>query len=198
MTYKNWLKQATHFDSYYDNLSPINYIRRKGIEFRIQTSLRLIPKGKKVLDIGCGSGRLDIELAKRGAEVWGIDISKEVLAIAKLNADKSGVKINFLEGDICDMAIPQADIWVGLGLIEYMPYPLAVFNKLRHIPNLIFSVPIAMSWEIPFRLINRTLIKGIKFHTFRKKQLINMLNEVGYKEVSFIPYYKTGWLVHNL
>jgi Methylase involved in ubiquinone/menaquinone biosynthesis len=43
-------------------------------------------KGKKILDIGCGPGLYDSLLIKRGAIVQGIDISKELIGIAKKEA----------------------------------------------------------------------------------------------------------------
>jgi ubiquinone/menaquinone biosynthesis C-methylase UbiE len=39
-----------------------------------------------VLDVGCGTGRLAIALAERGARVWGIDPSEEMLRQARSNA----------------------------------------------------------------------------------------------------------------
>jgi ubiquinone/menaquinone biosynthesis C-methylase UbiE len=44
--------------------------------------------GRRVLDVGCGTGRLAVALAERGARVWGVDPSDEMLAEAK--ADSGG------------------------------------------------------------------------------------------------------------
>jgi ubiquinone/menaquinone biosynthesis C-methylase UbiE len=46
--------------------------------------------GRRVLDVGCGTGRLAVALAERGARVWGVDPSEEMLAEAKA---KSGGKV---------------------------------------------------------------------------------------------------------
>jgi len=201
--YENWLAHALEFDMYYEKLSPYNWIRRRGLQFRMQTALRLIgnPQGMCILDIGCGTGRLLIELAKKGAEVWGIELSKEALSVAKKNAEEAGVtsRTHFLQGDICqeNTPIPNADVWVALGLIEYIPSPHAVLNRVRRIPRFIFSVPKQISWEIPFRLINRTLLKTTKFYAYRKKQVLDMLRQVGYDEADFISYFGAGDVVHN-
>lgn len=50
-----------------------------------------------VLDIGCGTGRHAIELARRGLKVTGVDISSGMLAVARKNAAKAGVSVEFVE-----------------------------------------------------------------------------------------------------
>ena len=52
----------------------------------------------KTLDVGCGTGRWSVELAKRGAIVTGIDISKEMIKRAKVRANKAHIpnSITFL------------------------------------------------------------------------------------------------------
>ena len=44
--------------------------------------------GKRVLDAGCGPGQFSIELAQRGASVLGIDISSNLIEIAKKDYQK--------------------------------------------------------------------------------------------------------------
>lgn len=56
-------------------------------------------KSKKILDIGCGTGRHAIELAKRGYEVTGIDLSESQLKRAELKAKKENVSVNFQIAD---------------------------------------------------------------------------------------------------
>jgi len=61
------------------------------------------PGSKRVLDLGCGTGRHDFELAKFGYEITGVDISEEMLVsarsrIASLNPVASS--LTFLPGDI--------------------------------------------------------------------------------------------------
>jgi 2-polyprenyl-3-methyl-5-hydroxy-6-metoxy-1,4-benzoquinol methylase len=53
----------------------------------------------KILDVGCGTGRHAIELAKRGYCVTGIDLSKNQLEYAREKACHAGVKVAFLNKD---------------------------------------------------------------------------------------------------
>ncbi|MBN2365240.1 MAG: class I SAM-dependent methyltransferase [Calditrichaeota bacterium] len=52
-------------------------------------------KTKKILDIGCGTGRHSIELAKRGYQVTGIDLSESQLKSARQKAAEQSLKIDF-------------------------------------------------------------------------------------------------------
>lgn len=56
-------------------------------------------KSTRILDIGCGTGRHSIELAKRGYSVVGIDLSESQLNRAKEKAAKQGLQINFQKQD---------------------------------------------------------------------------------------------------
>lgn len=56
-------------------------------------------KSFKIIDIGCGTGRHSIELAKRGYHVLGVDLSECQLARAREKAKEAGVTIHFQKQD---------------------------------------------------------------------------------------------------
>ncbi|MGD1875198.1 MAG: class I SAM-dependent methyltransferase [Mastigocoleus sp.] len=56
-------------------------------------------KEAKILDIGCGTGRHSIELAKRGYKVVGIDLSESMLERAKQKAAEQNLQIKFEKHD---------------------------------------------------------------------------------------------------
>jgi len=56
-------------------------------------------KSKKIIDIGCGTGRHTIELTKRGYDVLGIDLSENMLKKAHEKADNIGVNIKVMQLD---------------------------------------------------------------------------------------------------
>jgi SAM-dependent methyltransferase len=56
--------------------------------------------GEPVLELACGSGRLTIPLAKEGANITGLDLSEDMLNLAKRKASKAGVNIRFTQGNM--------------------------------------------------------------------------------------------------
>ena len=78
------------------------------------------PKSKlRILDIGTGSGCIAISLKRflPEAEVTAVDISKEALRLASVNALKNKVAVNFIHADILDQmqweSLPQCDVIVS-------------------------------------------------------------------------------------
>ena len=74
----------------------------KEVDF-IETSLGL-ERGGTMLDLACGTGRQAIELARRGYEIVAFDLSLQMLARAGEDAQERDVKLNFVQGDMRDMA----------------------------------------------------------------------------------------------
>ncbi|MFD1677143.1 class I SAM-dependent methyltransferase [Alicyclobacillus fodiniaquatilis] len=58
-----------------------------------------LPQGSNILDIGCGTGRHSVELAKRGFQITGVDISSGMLKEAENAARGAGVKVEFIQSD---------------------------------------------------------------------------------------------------
>lgn len=54
----------------------------------------------KILDLACGYGRHAIELAGRGYNITGFDLSKHFLRVAKREAKRRGIRISFIQGDM--------------------------------------------------------------------------------------------------
>ncbi len=58
------------------------------------------PRPGRALDVGCGMGRGSIYLAQLGWQVAGIDAVERALKVARLRAERAGVKVEFVHGDV--------------------------------------------------------------------------------------------------
>ena len=83
--------------------------------------------GKRVLDAGCGVGQLSAALAERGADVVGIDISPNLLAVAKKRIPQALLRsVDFRAGDMLDASLGRFDYVVAMdSLIHYKPADIA-------------------------------------------------------------------------
>ena len=69
---------------------------------------RAVACGPRILELGCGEGRLSLELAARGMQVTGIDLSEERIKRANAHADSAHVESppTFLIGDLNIFGLP--------------------------------------------------------------------------------------------
>ncbi len=58
-----------------------------------------LPAGSRILDIGCGTGRHSVELARRGYRMTGVDLSAGMLAEAAKAAQAAGVDVTWVHAD---------------------------------------------------------------------------------------------------
>ena len=69
---------------------------------------RHVRDGSSILEIAPGPGYLFIELAKMGYyNLFGMDISRDFVDIARRNAEEAGVKIDFRQGNVSDIPFPD-------------------------------------------------------------------------------------------
>jgi SAM-dependent methyltransferase len=66
-----------------------------------------VEEGGALLDLACGTGRHAVQLARRGYEVVGFDLSLAMLARAGEDAQEREAKLNFVQGDMRDMTFEE-------------------------------------------------------------------------------------------
>ncbi len=106
-------------------LHEINPLRLEWINARVPLA------GKKIIDIGCGGGILTESMAKKGADVTGIDLSEKALQVADLHSLESGVQVRYELISAEDMAAREAgqyDVVTCMEMLEHVPDPAAVIQ----------------------------------------------------------------------
>lgn len=107
---------------------PLHIINPLRLEFI--TTQQVLP-GQKVIDIGCGGGILTETLAKKGAEVIGIDKSNSLIEVAKKHAKEHQFPIKYHLSDAESFAknYSQAfDVVCCMELLEHVPNPSSLIQ----------------------------------------------------------------------
>jgi 2-polyprenyl-6-hydroxyphenyl methylase/3-demethylubiquinone-9 3-methyltransferase len=87
-------------------------------------------RGQRILDIGCGGGILADSMARKGADVLGIDLSSKALKVAQLHAleaGTTGVEYREISAEACAQEQPASfDIVTCMEMLEHVPDPASV------------------------------------------------------------------------
>ena len=101
--------------------------------------------GRRILDVGTGTGRAAIALAKRGAIVTGVDASAEMLQVAGRRAREAGAAVTFQQGDAHRLDFPDGrfDAVVCLRVLMHTPDWRASLAELCRVSSqrVVFDYP---------------------------------------------------------
>ncbi len=145
MSNSTYERRRSEIETYFDRTAlaawarmtsdaPLGRIRatvRAGREAMRATLLSMLPDdltGARLLDAGCGTGALALEAARRGADVVGIDISPQLIGIARDRAanDMAMARIQFSAGDMLDPAHGRFDYVVAMDSLIHYSAPMVV------------------------------------------------------------------------
>lgn len=175
--------------------------------------------GKKVLDVGCGGGILSESMARRGADVTGIDLGTENLKAAALHAEQSGLghTLRYQHIPVETLAKTHAgqfDVVTCMEVLEHVPDPQSIvqacFELLapggvcvlstinRNPKSYLFAI---IGAEYVLRLLDRGTHDYAKFIT--PAELDKMAVHAGFRRQDIIglhynPLTKRYWLAQNV
>jgi 2-polyprenyl-6-hydroxyphenyl methylase / 3-demethylubiquinone-9 3-methyltransferase len=100
---------------------------------RLEWMMGLCPlAGKQVLDVGCGGGILADSMARKGANVLGIDLATKALKVAQLHAlEAQTPNVDYREISAEALAVDQPasfDVVMCMEMLEHVPDPSSVVN----------------------------------------------------------------------
>ncbi|MEW6482578.1 MAG: methyltransferase domain-containing protein [bacterium] len=161
-------------------------------------------KGLKILDAGCGQGRLSIPLAKDGHIVTGVDLTEKAIEQGKKYANKAGVKIEFIIDDILhylkESLENQFDCVICTEVVYMLPqYEEIIRNLVRTLkPGGILALGVRPKlYNVLYYIKNNNIEKALYisknrdgnklhwfFNWFTKEEIKEMLCALGMKELS--------------
>ena len=169
-------------DSEFKPLHDINPLRLDYIDARARIA------GKQVLDVGCGGGILAESMARRGAEVTGIDMGETPLSVAKLHMLESGVKVDYRRITAEELAAERPasyDVVTCMEMLEHVPDPGSVIAACARL--------VRPGGHVFFSTINRNP-KAFLFAIVGAEYVLNMLPKGTHEFAKFIrPSELASW-----
>jgi ubiquinone/menaquinone biosynthesis C-methylase UbiE len=117
---------------WYDRTTRKDMPEFKALALRIAAAA---PSGGAVLEVAPGPGFLSIELAKRGLQVRGVDISKTFVDIAQRNAATDGVQARFEVGNAAALPVEDGvmDFVVCRAAFKNFTEPVKALSEMRRV-----------------------------------------------------------------
>jgi 2-polyprenyl-6-hydroxyphenyl methylase / 3-demethylubiquinone-9 3-methyltransferase len=91
---------------------------------------------KQILDVGCGGGLLSEAMARAGAQVCGLDLAEDLLDVARLHAQGSGLAIDYRLETVEAHAQSHAgtyDIITCMEMLEHVPHPEDILEACKRL-----------------------------------------------------------------
>jgi 2-polyprenyl-6-hydroxyphenyl methylase/3-demethylubiquinone-9 3-methyltransferase len=138
-------------------------------------------QGKHVVDIGCGGGILSDSMARRGANVLGIDLASKSLKVAELHALEAGTQdVEYREVAAETLAVEQPGAFgvvTCMEMLEHVPQPASIVNACAAL--------VAPGGWVFFSTINRNA-KAFAFAIVGAEHVLKLLPKGTHEYAKFI------------
>jgi 2-polyprenyl-3-methyl-5-hydroxy-6-metoxy-1,4-benzoquinol methylase len=162
---------------------------------RVKMLSKHLGPGMTVLELGCGSGYFTRELARSGADIAAIDVSPELLEIARANCSAPNVRYEIQNA--CALSYPDAvfDLVVGSSVLHHLEIEEAlreIYRVLKPGGAICFTEPnmlnpqIAIQKNVPW--LKRKLGDSPDETAFFRWPLRRLLEQTGYRDVQIEPF----------
>ena len=151
--------------------------------------------GMTVLELGCGAGYFTQELARSGADIVAIDVSPELLEIARTNCSSPNVQYQIQNAYALSYSEAVFDSVVGSSVLHHLEIEEAlrdIYRVLKPMGTIYFTEPnmlnpqIAIQKNIPW--IKRKLGDSPDETAFFRWPLWRLLERTGYRDVRIDPF----------
>ena len=145
--------------------------------------------GKRVLDVGCGGGILSDSMARRGAEVLGIDLATKPLRVAQLHAlEAETPRVEYREVAVETLAAEQPEVFdviTCMEMLEHVPDPASIVSACARLLK-------PGGWAF-WSTINRNA-KAFAFAIVGAEHVLSLLPKGTHEYAKFIrPSELAGW-----
>ena len=126
-------KQADSYDAWY--LDPMGKFIDE-VETLLAFSMFKAENGMKVLDVGCGTGNFSVKLAQAGCQITGVDLSADMLKIARQKAARYkelNLEFKLMDFNQLDFENDSFDAVFSMTAFEFAQNPAHVYAELLRV-----------------------------------------------------------------
>jgi SAM-dependent methyltransferase len=162
---------------------------------RVQMLSDHLRPGMRILEIGCGTGYFTRELTRRGADIVAIDVSPDLLEIAKANSSAPNVRYEIQNACALTYSDATFDSVVGSSILHHLEIEDAlreIYRVLKPGGTIYFTEPnmlnpqIAIQKNVPW--IKRRLGDSPDETAFFRWSLRRLLEQAGYGDIHIDPF----------
>jgi len=180
-------KESVRFDNIYSHEKRslhrlIDIFFHRTIQRRFELVLEILAPfdGRRILDVGCGSGRYAVEFASRGADrVLGIDFSVNMIELARQSARARHVenRCEFVVADFLKYDSQEFfDAAVAIGFFEYFEDTQSLFDKLAELTRGTVVISFPKLWTLrTFPRMLRYRLRKCYLRFFTRSQICRLV-----------------------
>jgi 2-polyprenyl-3-methyl-5-hydroxy-6-metoxy-1,4-benzoquinol methylase len=191
-------RRAGRFARFYRSEAVSTLIGRGALFKRLRASVDIVSAlgATRVLDVGCGSGPLFAQLARRGVQVTGIDPAPAMVAMARAEARRFADLVTVQERGWESIDEHDAyDVAVALGVLDYVDDAPALIGRLaRAAGHVVASYP-APGLRLRLRQV-RYGARGVHVHGYTRADLDRLAATCGLVVEAVRPLGRAGFLAH--
>jgi SAM-dependent methyltransferase len=195
-------KAAFSFDALYDEDRLLQRSARPALFRRRDLALEVVRAhvSPRVLDVGCGSGRIGEPVLEAGAgEYVGIDFSEPMLELAGKRLERFGDRVTLVTGDFLDQPLEGGfEVVLALGLFDYLPDPERYARRMRELcsGDLVASFPRWSPIKGPVRRLRYELINNCPIFDYSPEDVRRLFTEAGFARVQLTEVGRSAVLAH--
>lgn len=152
----------------------------------------------RVLDVGCGSGRIGEPVLEAGArEYVGIDLSDSMIELARERLARFDVDVGLVMGDFLEQPLEGSfEVVLGLGLFDYTSEPERFARRMRAVcsGSVVASFPRWTALRGPVRKLRYEVINDCPIFHYDEGAVRELF--AGFSRVEVIPVGRSALLAH--
>jgi SAM-dependent methyltransferase len=195
--------KAQQFDDLYEDERLLVRLLRPGLFRRRQLAVDTVRtyEAPRVLDVGCGSGRIGEFVLEAGTSHYvGIDFSEPMISLAQARLERFADRVELVTDDFLTAPISGSfEVVLALGLFDYLPDAAPFVTRMFELcaPGgcIVGSFP---SWSLvkgPVRKIRYEWIGDCPIFNYDAGQLRAVLSAAGFEEIKLLAPGRSGYLV---